>query len=115
MYSASTDHFKHCCFYLICDVLYIIFAILYNIGDAEHMDNGLKYVKAVPVWIMVVELYTFRTAHKHICTIMVALLFGSIGDMCLLWGSYTIPFSVGALAFLIGHIIYVTAFVSIAQ
>ena len=46
---------------------------------------------------------------------MVALFFGSIGDMCLLWGSYTIPFAMGTLAFLIGHVIYVSAFVSIAQ
>jgi len=50
------------------------------------MDNGLKYLRAVPIVIMVVQLYTYRTAHRHITTIMVALLLGSIGDMCMLWG-----------------------------
>ena len=79
------------------------------------MDNALKYVKAVPVLILIIELLSFRKVHKHVCTVAVGLFFGGIGDMCLLWGDYTIPFAVGALAFLIGHIIYVTAFVGFAQ
>lgn len=79
------------------------------------MDNGLKYVKAVPVLIMIIELFSFRKAHRHVCTVAVGLFFGGIGDMCLLWGDNQIVFAIGALAFLIGHVIYVTAFIGFAQ
>jgi uncharacterized membrane protein YhhN len=115
MYTSSKSGFCHCCFYFILDLLYICFAILYNIGDVDHADNFLKYVKAVPVWIMMIQLFTFRKAHKHVVTVMVGLFCGSIGDMCLIWQQEFALFAAGIFAFLVGHIVYTTAFVFIAR
>jgi uncharacterized membrane protein YhhN len=102
--------------YIVLDLLFLIFSVLYLIGDSDHLDNFLKYTKAIPVWLMIVELFPIRSIHKHIKTIMVGLLFGSAGDMFLLWGSSSdIAFGLGALSFLVGHIFYVTAFVFLAE
>lgn len=48
-------------------------------------------------------------------TIILALLFGSIGDIFLLFQSTFIFFALGALAFLIGHVLYVLALIPIAE
>lgn len=102
--------------YIFLDLLFLVFCVLYLIGDADHQDNFLKYTKAIPVWLMVVELFAIRSIHKHIKTIIAGLLFGSAGDMFLLWGSTSdIAFGLGALSFLVGHIFYVTAFVFLAE
>ena len=115
MYSSHPKPFFHPCVYGVLDLLYVVFAALYLIGDADHMDNFLKYVKAVPVWLMIVQLCSICGTHPQIKIIMIGLFFGSVGDMCLLWSQYDILFGIGALAFLVGHVFYVTAFVFIAR
>lgn len=115
MYSPNQKPFFSSTTYIVLDALFVIFSALYLMGDADHMDNFLKYVKAVPVWILVVQLIPLRDIHRHITTIIVGLLFGSVGDMFLLWGDNFICFALGALSFLVGHIFYVTAMVHIAE
>lgn len=115
MYSSHSKPFFSSTVYIVLDALFVLFSILYLIGDSDHMNNFLKYVKAVPVWIMVVQLIPLRDIHRHITTIVIGLLFGSAGDMLLLWGDNFTCFALGALSFLIGHIFYVTAFVYIAE
>lgn len=39
------------------DLLYLLFSILYIIGDRDVLDNDLKYVKPIPIWIMIFQLY----------------------------------------------------------
>lgn len=71
--------------YITLDALFVLFSILYLIGDADHLDNALKYVKAFPIWIMVIELYPLRNIQHQIPKVIIGLLFGSVGDMLLLW------------------------------
>ena len=48
-------------FYIIMDVLYLIFAVLYIIGDVDHYNiTPLRFAKPIPIWIMMVQLFTVR-------------------------------------------------------
>ncbi len=108
--------FKTVTYYVILDLLYVIFSILYIIGDPDVYNNILKYVKPFPVWIMIIELWPLRHLHTHITTIIVGLFFGSLGDIFLLFQEKSaIFFGLGALGFLIGHILYVPSFVYLAR
>jgi hypothetical protein len=53
MEDESKSIFKHCCFYFVLDIAFIVFSILYLIGDPANTDTFLKYLRAVPAWIMV--------------------------------------------------------------
>jgi uncharacterized membrane protein YhhN len=81
----------------------------------DNNYNVLMYFKAIPVWILICQLWSLREVHPCICTIMVALFFGSLGDLFLLFGpNSTILFALGATSFLVEHIINVSSFVRIA-
>ena len=101
--------------YIGLDILFVIFSILYLIGDSAHQNNFLKYVKPIPTWIMIYQLWSLRDTHRHIFTIILALLFGSIGDIFLLFQSSFIFFALGALAFLVGHVLYVLALIPLVE
>lgn len=108
--------FKTVSFYVILDLLFVLFSILYIIGDPEVYHNFLMYVKPFPVWIMIIELWSLRHLHTQITTIIVGLFFGSLGDIFLLFQDASpIFFGLGAISFLIGHVIYVPSFVYLAR
>ena len=54
MYVQHSDPpFKRPLFYIILDALFLLFSILYNIGDSDHANNFLKYTKPIPLWILI--------------------------------------------------------------
>ena len=62
------------------------------------------------------ELFTVRSCHKMIKYIIVALAFGSLGDILLEFQSISFAFfATGALSFLVGHMFYVIIFVEITE
>lgn len=101
--------------YIKLDVLFVVFGIVYMIGDTDHYDiTAFRCAKPLPVWIMIIELYTVMGLQKNIKQLMLALLFGSIGDILLEFQSINfVFFAIGALSFLVGHLFYVLAFVNI--
>jgi len=39
--------------YVILDILFLIFGILYMIGDVDHYSiTALRFAKPLPIWIM---------------------------------------------------------------
>lgn len=98
------------------DYLYLFFSILYILADRDVFDYKLlAYSKPIPIWILILQL--FREYRPQIFWIMVALFYGSLGDiMLLIWPSdkNMAMFAMGALKFLIGHIIYVNSFLSLS-
>ena len=54
MYSEHPDPpFHKGMVYIGLDLLFVVFSVLYLIGDSSHQNNFLKYVKPVPTWIMI--------------------------------------------------------------
>ena len=80
--------FKSPTFYIVLDVLFLLFSILYLIGDSDHLNNFLKYVKPIPLWLLMAELWSFRQVHGSIHIIFWGVAFGSLGDILLLFGSF---------------------------
>lgn len=40
--------------YRILDVFYIVFGVLYMVGDADHFDiTPLRFAKPIPLWLMI--------------------------------------------------------------
>lgn len=117
MQATTTGGFCKTYVYIIMDIFYVIFAILYMIGDSDHYNIiVLRCAKPIPVWIMIAELATVRNYHKNIKSLMLALLFGSIGDILLELQSISFAFfAAGALSFLVGHMIYVISFLEITE
>ena len=99
------------------DVLYLLFSGLYIWGDADIGNNALKFVKPIPVWLMIAQLWSLRGVNSKIYVVIWGLAFGSLGDIFLLIGSLTTEpfFELGAAAFLIGHVLDVTAFVGFVK
>jgi uncharacterized membrane protein YhhN len=64
---------------------------------------------------MVAQLWSLRHIHKEIVTVIVGLLFGSLGDIFLLFQSNFIFFALGVAAFLIGHLIYVPSLINLTR
>jgi uncharacterized membrane protein YhhN len=66
---------------------------------------------------MMSELLTVRTSHRSIILLIVGLAFASLGDILLELQSYSksILFPAGALAFLIGHLCFVPAFLQMCE
>ena len=84
MIKNESDHGAKLYVYIILDVAYFIFAVLYMIGDKSHLNiTVLRFAKPIPIWIMMAELFTVRSCHKMIKYIIVALAFGSLGDILL--------------------------------
>lgn len=104
-------------YYLVLDILFLVFAILYMIGDTDHFNiTPLRFAKPIPVWIMIAELWTVRDRQKNIKYLMVALAFGSLGDILLELAQFGfIFFAIGAGSFLVGHLIYVVSFLEITE
>jgi uncharacterized membrane protein YhhN len=98
--------------YIVMDVFFVIFGVLYVVGDSDHLNiKAFSFFKPLPVWIMIAELFTVRNTQKNIKGLMVALAFGSLGDILLELQSYGFAlFAAGALSFLVGHLIYVACF-----
>ncbi len=65
-----------------------------------------------PIPVLMMALYLFLLPHKNRFNwlIIVGLLFGATGDILLEYSSHTFLF--GLIAFLLGHIFYIIAFVS---
>jgi uncharacterized membrane protein YhhN len=103
--------------YIILDVLFFIFGILYMIGDTSHLNiTVLRFAKPIPIWIMMAELLTVKNSHRSIILLVVGLAFGSLGDILLELQSFSFAlFAAGALSFLLGHLAYVTAFLQICE
>lgn len=97
--------------YIAMDVFFLIFGTLFILGDTKDI-KALTYLKPIPIWIMMAELFTVREVQKNIKHLMIALAFGSLGDILLLFQDQSFAFfAAGAAAFLIGHLIYVVCFV----
>lgn len=103
--------------YILLDVLFVVFSVLYMIGDTDHYNiTVLRFAKPLPTWIMILELIPLRNINSYIKVIMFALFFGSLGDILLELVSYSeILFYVGALSFLVGHLLFVISFISLAK
>ena len=108
---------------IILDIIYWIFAVIFMVGDWFAVSGvfsfftALTFVKAVPIWIMIYELWEPKKLYQGTEKITIGLVFGSIGDILLLINGFaqkgtspTIYFALGALSFLIGHIFYVLSF-----
>jgi hypothetical protein len=84
MYSQLPSPFYPRYIYVILDCLFIIFGILYMIGDPDHYNiTVLRCAKPIPTWIMIIELFPIKNLHRYIKLIMIALFLGSIGDILL--------------------------------
>jgi uncharacterized membrane protein YhhN len=65
---------------------------------------------------MIAELFTVRNSQKDIKKLMVALAFGSLGDILLEFQNVSFAFfAAGALSFLVGHFIYIVSFVEMTE
>jgi len=82
------------------------------IGDPDHKNITIfRMVKPFPVWLMMFQLFSLRNTHRSIFKIIIALGFGSLGDILLeISGSSFVLFAGGAASFLVGHLIYVVSF-----
>ena len=90
MIKNESDHGAKLYVYIILDVAYFIFAVLYMIGDKSHLNiTVLRFAKPIPIWIMMAELLTVRTSHRSIILLIVGLAFGSLGDVLLELRSYS--------------------------
>jgi uncharacterized membrane protein YhhN len=114
----------------IMDVAFWCFAIVYLIGDYLSEPNpftvftAFTLVKPIPIFLIAAQLWPVRNAHSSVFKIMLGLLIGSVGDILLLINglvkppgsdSPTLWFAAGAAAFLVGHILYVVAFLEVAS
>jgi uncharacterized membrane protein YhhN len=108
---------------IILDIVYWIFAVIFMVGDWFAVSGvfsfftALTFVKAIPIWIMIYELWEPKKLYQGTEKITIGLVFGSLGDILLLINGFaqkgtspTIFFALGALSFLIGHIFYVLSF-----
>lgn len=108
---------------IILDIVYWIFAVIFMVGDWFAVSGvfsfftALLFVKAIPIWIMIYELWEPKKLYQGTEKITIGLVFGSLGDILLLINGFaqkgpspTIFFALGALSFLIGHIFYVLSF-----
>ncbi len=108
---------------IILDIIYWVFAAVYMVGDwfavpgVFSFFTALTFVKAIPIWIMIYELWGPKNLYQGTEKIVIGLVFGSLGDILLLINGFaqkgsapTIFFAIGALSFLIGHIFYVLSF-----
>jgi uncharacterized membrane protein YhhN len=90
MIKNESDHGAKLYVYIILDVAYFIFAVLYMIGDTSHLNiTVLRFAKPIPIWIMMAELLTVRTSHRSIILLIVGLAFASLGDILLELRSYS--------------------------
>ena len=80
--------FKPVSYYLVLDILYVVFSLLYIWGDPDIGNNFLKWVKPIPLWLMIAQLWSLRGVNSHICTVIWGIAFGSLGDILLLIGSF---------------------------
>jgi hypothetical protein len=55
--------FKKPVFYIVLDILSLVFSILYLIGDRDVLNNFLKYTKPIPLWLMMAQLWSLRKVH----------------------------------------------------
>ena len=117
MYEQKGEPFYPRYAYIVQDVLFVVFSVLYMLGDSEHYDIVvLRCAKPLPTWIMIIQLFPIRNTHAYIKTIMAALFFGSIGDILLEISSlWDLLFELGALSFLVGHLLYVVSFISLGK
>ncbi len=108
---------------IILDIVYWIFAVIFMVGDWFAVSGvfsfftALTFVKAIPIWIMIYELWEPKKLYQGTEKITIGLVFGSLGDILLLINGFaqkgtspTIFFALGALSFLISHIFYVLSF-----
>lgn len=112
------------------DVAFWTFAVIYLIGDYLSDPNpftfftGLTLVKPIPIFLITAQLWPVHSAHSSVLKILIGLLFGALGDILLLINgllqdpndsSPTLWFAAGAASFLIGHVLYVVAFLEVAS
>jgi uncharacterized membrane protein YhhN len=109
--------FKPVSYYLVLDILYLIFSGLYIWGDQDIGNNFLKYVKPIPLWLMIAQLWSLRAVNSGIYVVIWGIAFGSLGDILLLIGSQVSGpfFELGAAAFLVGHVLDVIAFIGFVR
>jgi hypothetical protein len=90
MYSQHPDPpFRKPLFYILTDLLFLLCAVLFIVGDQIsifhlHAYNVLMLFKPLPVWTLIYQLWSLRDVNSRICSIMVAMFFGSLGDIFLL-------------------------------
>jgi uncharacterized membrane protein YhhN len=90
----------------------LIAAIAFIIGDQDLLDiYWLRMVtKPIPVLLMAIYLLTLSGKRSFQWLVIVGLLLGMTGDILLEYSEAT--FLLGLIAFLLGHIFYILAFLT---
>jgi ABC-type phosphate/phosphonate transport system permease subunit len=88
-----------------------VFASLAIAGDVDHANNFLKYMRAIPALLMILELFTLRVTHCGMWTVFLAYLFYSIGDWLLIFRNSQDPYQAGLVFYMIAHGLVVTSVV----
>lgn len=92
-------------------ILIFIFAVVYIFDFGILTDSNIMVFKLIPmILIIILALITkANNVRKYHLFITIGLIFCAIGDYTLQW------FVVGLSFFLVGHIFYITAFLSVKE
>jgi len=66
-------------------------------------------LRAIPAWLIVVELFTLRVTHCGMWTVFLAFIFYSIGDWLFIFRHSDDPYAAGLFFYMIGHGLIVTS------
>ncbi|BFH25826.1 lysoplasmalogenase [Paenibacillus melissococcoides] len=88
--------------------LIVVMGILYIFVIPDEPQAVKILFKLIPMWLIIAYGYLHMPSNRQSCHWMtgIGLFFCMLGDGLLVW------FTVGLFAFLIGHLFYVTAFIS---
>ncbi|EGW41911.1 lysoplasmalogenase [Desulfosporosinus sp. OT] len=89
-------------------IVFIIDFIINLYADRKRKET-LK-VLTKPLLVPLIILFYLTSAEDINWFIVTALFFGFLGDVSLLWGSKRIFFAIGLFSFLVGHLLYILAF-----
>jgi len=69
-------------FYITMDILFVLFAVIYIIGEPLRANiTVMRFAKPIPIWILIIQLITIRDIYSQVKIFIIALIFGSIGDI----------------------------------